>query len=295
MINLFFLKTFIDTAKTGSVREAAVKNYVTQPAVTQQIHLLEEKLGCKLFNRHNKKMALTAAGKIFLLYAENILGQYEESKMRIREMDKEFIGTIRIATIYSIGLYQLQPIIRQYLKRFPKMDIRLEYHSFEQIYEMVANHKADFGFVSHPKERRGIMSRVFEEEKLVVAQSRSHPVLKKKKAELRDLNNVKFVAFSAPTPTRLAIDSFLHSNSVRPLIVNEYDNVETLKSALQLGIGCSIVPEITIARELKEGSLEVIPIKTLTLKRPLGILCLKEATHSKSLRKFYEAVLKNHR
>ena len=295
MVNLFFLKTFIDTAKTGSVRESAVKNYVTQPAVTQQIHLLEEKLGCKLFNRHNKKMALTACGKIFLAYAENILGQYEESKMRLREIDKNHVGTVRIATIYSTGLYQLQPIIRQYLRRFPKMDIRLEYHSFDKIYEMVANHQIDFGFVSHPKERRGIIAKVFEEEKLVVAQSRSHPVLKKKRARLQDLNGAKFVAFSAHMPTRSAIDSFLNHHSVRPLIVSEYDNVETLKSALQLGIGCSIVPEITIAREVREGSLEIIPIKDLKLKRPLGILCLREAVNSKSLREFYEAVLKNHR
>ena len=293
MVNLFFLKTFVDTAKTGSVRESAVKNFVTQPAVTQQIRILEEKLGCKLFNHLNRKMTLTAGGKVFITYAENILGQYEESKIRLREMGDEFIGTIRLATIYSIGLYELQPIIRQYLRRFPKMDIRLEYRSFEQIYEMIANHQTDFGFVSYPKERHGILSKVFYEEKLVVTQSRRHPVLKKKKPSLRDLNNVKFVAFSSPTPTRIAVDSFLHHNSVRPLIVNEYDNVETLKSALQLGIGCSIVPEITIARELREGSLETIPMKSLTLKRPLGVLCLKQAINSKSLREFYESVLKN--
>ncbi len=292
MVNLFFLKTFIDAAKTGSVRESALKNFVTQPAVTQQIRILEQKLGCQLFSRHNKKMTLTPAGKIFLKYAESILGQYEESLMRLRETTEEHVGTIRIGTIYSIGLYQLQPIIRQYLSRFPKMDIRLEYHSFEKIYEMISSHQIDFGFVSFPKESRGIVSKVFDEEKLVVAQSHNHPVIKKRRGLLQDLNNVKFVAFSGYTPTRLAIDSFLNRHSIHPLIVNEYDNVETLKSALQLGIGCSIVPLITIERELKEGTLETVPMKNLTLKRPLGILCLKKASDSKSLQEFYEAVCK---
>lgn len=290
MVNLFFLKTFIDTAKTSSVCEAALINYVTQPAVTQQIHILEEKLGCRLFERHNKKMTLTAGGKIFLLYAENILGQYEESKMRIREISKEFSGTIRIATIYSIGLYQLQPIIRNFLRRFRQMDIRLEYHSFDRIYEMAANRQIDFGFVSHPKEQRGIVAKVFEKEKLVVAQSRHHRVLKKKRISLGNLNGVKFVAFASQTPTRLAIDRFLHRHAVRPLIINEYDNIETLKSAIQLGIGCSIVPKVTILRELREGSLEALPTNELTLRRPLGVLYSKDTVFTKSLREFYEAV-----
>ncbi|OIO39022.1 MAG: hypothetical protein AUJ71_01640 [Candidatus Omnitrophica bacterium CG1_02_49_16] len=294
MVNLFFLKTFIDAAKTGSVREAALKNYVTQPAVTQQIRILEQKLGIQLFSRQNKKMTLTAAGKIFFKYAENILGQYEEAKMRLSEVNENHVGTIRIATIYSIGLYELQAIIRQYLRKYPKVDIRLEYHPFDKIYEMVAGHQVDFGFVSFPNERRGVISKVFTKEKLVLAQSRHHRVLSKKKTSIESLNGIRFVAFETQTPSRLAIDGFLNSHSVRPVIVNEYDNVETLKSAVQLGIGCSIVPLITIERELKEGTLETIPMKSLTLKRPLGILCLKKAVDSKSLHEFYEAVL-NHR
>ena len=77
---------------------------------------------------------------------------------------------------------------------------------------------------------------------------------------------------------------------MRPVIVNEYDNVETLKSAVQLGIGCSIVPLITIERELKEGTLEIVPMKNMTLKRPLGIICLQKTSDSKSLHEFYATV-----
>ncbi len=292
MINLFFLKTFVDAAKTGSVKTTALKKFVTQPAVTQHIHVIEEKLECQLFERRNKKIFLTDAGKILLPYAEGILRQYEEARTRLKEAGGQFSGTIRIATIYSIGLYQLQPIVRNYLKKFPKINIHLEYQPFDKIYEMVANHAVDFGFVSHPRPRHDIAAEVFDEEKLVLAQSPHHRVLKNKKMPLTGLDRVKFVGFSSEMPTRKAIDGFLKSKDVTPAVVAEYDNIETLKSAVGLGIGCSILPMNTLGRELKERTLEIVPVKGLNLTRPIGILYAKEKELMASAEAFYEMVMK---
>ncbi|MBI2094722.1 MAG: LysR family transcriptional regulator [Candidatus Omnitrophica bacterium] len=291
MINLFFLKTFVDTAKTGSFHSAAQKNYVTQPAVTQHVKILEDKFGCKFFERQNKKIVLTPCGKTFLPYAENILKQYEESKMRLKEMKQQFTGMIRLATIYSIGLYELQPVVKHYLKKFPKIDIRLEYHPFEKIYEMTANRGVDFGFVAYPKKKYGIIHEVFDEEKLVLAQSSHHPVIRHKKIRLADLNKANFVAFAAHTPTRDAVDEFLMEKGIRPNLVSEYDNIETLKSAIQLGIGCSLVPRIALAHELKDRSLEIIDVRGLHLRRPLGILYAKEKIFTESTQAFYNLMM----
>lgn len=290
MVNLFFLKTFVDAAKTGSLRASANRNYVTQPAVTQHIRRLEEKLECRLFERHNKKIVLTLCGKTFLTYAQDILAQYEESKMRLRETQKIFTGTIRIATTYSIGLYHLQPCINNYLKKFPKIDFHLEYHPFDKIYTMLSERLIDFGFVAYPKKRQDTLSQVFAEEKLVLAQSSTRRIIKTKPASLKSLDGVKFVAFPSNTPTRKAIDNFLLNKKVSPRIVNEYDNIETLKSAMRLGIGCSIVPKNTLWREIKEGSLEIVPVKDFTLTRPLGILYPKSKIYTTVARSFYNAV-----
>lgn len=290
MANLFFFKTFVDAAKTGSIRASANRNYVTQPAVTKHIHVLEEKLECQLFERRNKKIILTPCGKTFLGYAQSILAQYEEAKIRLREVRKIYTGTLRIGTIYSIGLYHLQPTIENYLKKFPKIDFHLEYHPFDKIVAMVSERLIDFGFVAYPKRKQGVISQVFAEEKLVLAQSSHHRVIKAKTASLKSLDGVKFVAFPSNAPTREAIDNFLSSKKIRPKIVNEYDNIETLKSALQLGLGCSIVPKNALAEEIKKSSLEIIPVKDLTLTRPLGILYPKSKILTTSARGFYKAV-----
>lgn len=293
MVNLFFFKTFVDTARSGSVKAAAAKNYVTQPAVTQHIHQLEQKLECRLFERQHKKMSLTPCGKLFLSTAEQILRAYKDSKVRLRELNQKVSGTIRIATIYSIGLYQLQSIVRKFLKKFPKIEVHLEYQPFGKIYDLLVEQNIDFGFVAHPKKRQGVITEIFDEEELVLAQSPEHRTLPRKKLDLRELHDAKFVTFSSGTPTREHIDDFFQSKGIYPKVVNEYDNIETLKSAIQLGMGCSIVPKNTLSRELKDKIIEIIPVEGLKLKRPLGILLLKDKVLSQGARAFYDMIVKS--
>ncbi len=292
MINLFFLKTFVDTVKTGSVKTSAHKNFVTQPAVSQHIRLIEKHLDCRLFERHNRKITLTPAGQAFLPYAENLLRQYEESLMRLREINGKFSGTISLATIYSIGLYHLQPIVHGFLKKYPKINIRLEYHTFDVIYEKIANQTIDFGFVAYPKSRPGIHAEVFAEERMVLAQSPGHRVFKKRRILLSELHKARFVGFSEHTPTRKTVNAFLNQHGILPAFVNEYDNIETLKSAMTLGIGCSIVPLETLKRELIDGSLEIVHVDGLDLNRPLGLLYARGKTFTESAKEFHAMVLK---
>lgn len=293
MVHLVFIKTFVDIARTGSFRMAAEKNFMTQPAVSQQVRQLEEKLGAQLLERQNKKAYLTPAGKIFLTHAETILKQYEEAGARIHEASNpaQVQGPIRLATIYSIGLYELQPIVRKFLRQYPKVELHLEYQPFDKIYELVSNRAIDFGLVAYPERRYGIVTETFAEDQLVLVQSPHHPVLKKKAPSLSDLNGVKFVAFSAGTPTRIAIDNYLRSRGVFPAVVSEYDNIETLKSSVDLGIGCSILPRKTIQKEIKEGTIEVIPSVKINLTRPLGILYPKGKVFTSGMQIFYEMML----
>lgn len=292
MVDLFFLKTFVSVAKSGSFRTAAERNCITQPAVSQHVRILEKKLGSPLLERQGRKVFLTPSGKIFLGYAENILSQYEEAKMRVGETINQFSGTIRIATIYSIGLHRLQPTVKRFLHRYPKIDVHLEYAHNNRIYEMVLNRTVDFGLVAFPKETIGIHSRTFTEERLILVQSVHHPVLEKKRIRLSDLHQKKFIAFAANTPTGKVIDHFLRARKIFPQVIHEYDNIDTLKSAVELGMGCAIVPKNTVTREIQNRSLEMISATGLNLKRPLGILYSKGKVFTKSTRTFHEMITK---
>ena len=296
MVDLFYIKTFVAVTKTNSFRIAAERNSITQPAVSQHIRILERTLATTLFERHGKKIALTPAGETFLPYAENILKQYEEAKMRVRETNNKFSGTIRIATIYSVGLYELKTAIGKFVKKYPDVHLHLEYHHNAAIYEMVLNRTVDFGMVAFPKKKNGIVTETFVEDKLVFVQSPLHRIIKKKNAALKDLDQVKFISFSHTIPTGKTIYRFFSDKKIHPNILHEYDNIELIKSAVVLGLGCALLPKNTIVRELKDRSLEIVPVEGLDIQRPVGILYPKGKIFTKSTRTFYEMLTsqKNH-
>ena len=208
MINFSFIRSFVTITSVGSFKATADKLFITQPAVSQHIKSLERNIGATLFERQGRKVFLTNAGKIFLPYAENILRQYQEAKACVTEKTNQFNGTIRIATIYSIGLYMLQPIIRQFLKKYPQVDIHLEYHQNAAIYEMILNRSIDFGLVAFPQKRKDIESDTFAKEDMVLIQSLQRPTIKKKRVSLAELNQKKIHCFRPQYPHPAGHQSF---------------------------------------------------------------------------------------
>src|SRR3989338_7484845 len=227
MVDLFFLKTFVDVVKSGSFSITAERNFITQPAVSQHIKTIERKLGVVLLQRHGKKVSLTSEGKTFFKYAERILNLYAESKQQVKKLHPDQNETIRIISIYSIGLYRIQQVIRRVIRKYPVVNFQVEYAHNNFVYEKILNRSADFGFVSYPKKKRGLAMYVFAQEKLVLVQSRQRPVFKQKRISLSDLNGKNFLVFSSQSPTGSHINNFLKSKSTHPHIVHEYDNVET--------------------------------------------------------------------
>lgn len=286
MVDIFFLKTFVTAARKGSFRIAAERNFITQPAVSQQMRTLEQQFGCKLFQRQGKNVTLTDSGKILLHYAENILHEYQEAQEHIQNIESEYVGTIRVATVHSIGLYKLQPLIRKYLARHPRVRVKLEYSQSQPIYEMIQNQKTDFGFVAYPRSFQSIENHIFHNEPLVCIQSPFKPVFEKKRIQLSDLNRQPYITFSANVPTGKAIDNFLKDNHVLPQYIQDYQDIETLKSSVQVGMGFSIVPRSTIDRELKQKDLEAVQVKGLNIERPLAVIMNKNKSLTKSMRGF---------
>ncbi|MBI5150232.1 MAG: LysR family transcriptional regulator [Candidatus Omnitrophica bacterium] len=288
VIDLFYLKTFVAVTKTRSFRVAAERNFITQPAVSQHIRVLEKKLGTALFERRGRNVVLTHAGETFLPYAENILKQYEEAQTRVRELDNKFSGTIRIATIYSVGLYELKAVVQKFQKKYPQVNLHLEYQKNAAIYEMVLNRAVDFGMVSFPQKRNGIVAETFAEDELVLAQSPQKRFLHRKTIDLKEIAGVGFIAFAAATPTGKVIQKFFTDNKIQPNILHEYDNIELIKSAVVLGLGCALLPRKTVAREVSDKTIEVLRVRGLSLQRPIGVLYPAGKVFTKTSRTFYE-------
>jgi DNA-binding transcriptional LysR family regulator len=291
MIDLFFVKSFIHVAQTGSFKLAAQRNNITQPAVSQHIRLLEGKLHCSLFERSSRKTVLTPAGKVFLVFAQQMLDSYQNACSEIEKMNNLSIGTVRIASIYSIGLYQIKPVIQHFLKQYPKINIHLEYCHHNAVYQMVKDKLVDFGLVAFPKESPGIKTKVFTHDQLVLIQSTKHRFFNKnEKVTLKKIAPIKFIGIDVISPTGQAINQFFKTHQVNINLVKEYENIETVKNAVEIGLGCSIVPKTTIAKELKDSSLEIVPLKGLDLKRPLAIVHSNKKVFTKAARIFLESI-----
>jgi len=292
MIDLFFVKSFIAVAQTGSFRMAAQRSHITQPAVSQHIRILEKKLHCSLFERSSRKTVLTPAGKIFLVFAQQMLDSYQNACTEIEKMNNLSIGSIRIASIYSIGLYQLKDIVQHFLKRYPKINIHLEYCHNNLVYQMVKDRVVDFGMVAFPKETAGLQIKIFAHDQLVLIQSPQHRFFKKnEKATLKKLNNLSFVGIDTVTPTGGAINQFFKTHHININLVKEYENIETVKNAVEIGVGCSILPKTTVTQELKNSALEIVPLQGFDLKRPLGLVHSKKKVFTKAAKIFLESFL----
>lgn len=291
-MNIFQLKVFLDLFREKKFSQVAKMNYRTQPAITSQIKLLEEELGIQLFERTKQKVEPTQAARDIEPFVHNILESCEEIEHYAKNTTGKPTGSLRIATVHSVGIYGLSPYLKDFIHSYPLIHLHLEYRNSDVIYEMVAQKLVDFGIVAYPKESRQISFNTLKKDRLVIIVCPSHPFAKKKELLPEDLKNQKFVAFSDNLPTRRAVDDFLLHQGVFVKICMMNDNIDTLKNAVEIGVGISMVPEGTVLNEVKSGTLCAIPLKNIEIERPIGILFRREKLFSPSAKLFLNLVLK---
>ncbi len=268
-------KVFCDLAETKNFSRTAEKNHITQSAVSQQISYLERYFGKKMIIRSKGKFALTPEGKIFLGGCKQIIKTYQHTMHQMQTENGEISQSVNIQSIYSIGFYHLPPLIKSFMKKYKKINLHIEYNRSDRIYSDVIHGLCDIGIVAYPWQHPLVDIKQGEKEKLTCVCALEYELSKRKKISLKDLNHRDFISFVREIPTRNAIDEILKDHNVKVNIAHEYDNVETLKSSLELGECISILPENTIQQELKNMELVSIPIKEGPFFRNTGIITRK--------------------
>jgi DNA-binding transcriptional LysR family regulator len=279
-------KVFSDLAETGSFSRAAERNGITQSAVSQQVRAMETRYRVKLIERGRRNFGLTPEGRVFLEASRDILGTLEGLGSRLHKLRSAVAGELRVATIFSIGLHELPPYLKVYRQEFPDVEVRVEYRRSSEVYAAVLEGRADVGLVAYPSERRGLASTTFWRDRLVVICSPTHPLANRRRMSLTGLEGQKFIAFEPDLPTRREVDRKLRAAGVRVKMVLEFDNIETVKRAVEVENGVSIVPETAVRHEVESGSLRVIELEAADLWRPLGTLIRRSARISPALREF---------
>jgi DNA-binding transcriptional LysR family regulator len=285
------LKVYCDLAETESFTKAAQINGVTQSAVSQQISSLERQFKSLLIERSKKKFRLTREGQVLYDYSKQIIQTYESLHSKLQEIKDIISGTIRIATIYSIGLHDLPPYIKRFLKKYPTVNVHVEYRRANQVYEDVLGNVVDLGLVAYPTKDSKLETVALRKDPLVLICHPQHPFSKHKTLRLKAIAGQKFVGFEPDIPTRKALDRILREHDVHVDLVMEFDNIETVKRAVEIDAGVAIVPLSTITQEISKQTLHSIALDDGELYRPLAAIYKKNKVLSPAMKQFL-AILK---
>ncbi len=280
------LKVFCDLAETESFTKAAQINSVTQSAVSQQISSLERQFKSLLIERSKKKFRLTREGQVLYDYSKQIIQTYDSLHSKLQEIKDIISGTIRVATIYSIGLHDLPPYIKRFLKEYPTVHVHVEYRRSNQVYEDVLGNVVDLGLVAYPAKDAKLDIVPLRKDPLVLICHPQHPFAKLKAVKLKSIAGQKFIGFEPDIPTRRALDKIFKDHGVDVRNVMEFDNIETVKRAVEIDAGISIVPQGTITQEIAKQTLAAVQIDDADFFRPLAVIYKKSKVLSPAMRQF---------
>ena len=280
------LKVFCDLAETESFTKAAQINGVTQSAVSQQISSLERQFKSLLIERSKKKFRLTREGQVLYDFSKQIIQTYDGLHSKLQEIKDIISGTIRVATIYSIGLHDLPPYIKRFLKDYPTVHVHVEYRRANQVYEDVFSNVVDLGLVAYPTKEAKLETVALRKDPLVLICHPQHPFAKQKTIKLKAITDQKFIGFEPDIPTRKAIDKVLKDQNIDVKTVMEFDNIETVKRAVEIDAGVSIVPLGTISQEISKQTLAAVAIEDAELFRPLAAIYKKGKVLSPAMKQF---------
>jgi DNA-binding transcriptional LysR family regulator len=285
------LRLFVDLVREQSFTKVAERHFITQPAVSLSIQRLEEELGTKLLERTTRKVLVTEEGRILYDYARDVLDKTRDVKFILQERQDRVMGSLRLATVHSVGLYELPATLKEFIRRYPEVNIHIDYQLADQVYHSLADGEADLGLVAYPEERSNIVVVPFFEDELVVICSTEHPLASRERARLQDLCQNGFVAFESEIPTRKAIDALLAAHDITVDIRMECDNIEILKKMVEVGLGISVVPALSVREEARSGALRVLPLGDHAVRRPLAILHRKGKALSRPQRAFVDLLV----
>src|SRR5260221_1184102 len=286
------LKVFCDLAETESFTKAAQINEVTQSAVSQQISSLERIFKSLLIERSKKRFRLTREGQVLYDYSKQVIQTYQALHHKLQEIKELISGTIRVATIYSVGLHDLPPYVKKFLKSYPTVNVHVEYRRANQVYEDVIGNVVDLGLVAYPVRDNKLEVVALRKDPLVLIFHPQHPLAKNKSIKLKALSGQKFIGFEPDIPTRKALDKILKENSVDVQHVMEFDNIETVKRAVEIDAGVAIVPQGTVLQEVAKQTLSQVSLDDGDFFRPLAAIYKKNKVLSPAMKQFL-AILKD--
>ena len=287
------LKIFCDVVRFRSFSRGAEANDVLQSAASQAVLGLERRLQVTLIDRSHRPLELTPQGKQFYEGCRQVLQRYADLENEVRRVQDDVNSVVHVAAIYSVGLGDMSRYIQRFSETHPRARVQVEYLHPDRVYERVLEEAVEFGIVSFPQRRKELVVIPWRTERMVVVCPPGHPFAGRRQVTVRELGGQKWVGFDRGLAVRQQVDRLLKRHGARPAIEIEFDNIEAIKRAVEVGAGIALVPAPTVARETALGTLLAVPLADEEFARPLGIIHRRGKKFYPNAQQFLELLQSN--
>jgi DNA-binding transcriptional LysR family regulator len=291
-VQLETLKLFCDAVRLRSISRGASESGVTQSAASQAIQQLETELDVQLLDRSRRPLQPTQEGRGFYEACRTLLADFERARSTIAASRQRVEGTVRVAAIYSVGLHDMSRHMQPFMAAHPHARVLLQCLHPHKVVEAVLGDEADLGILSYPPASRALTVLPLREEPMVLVCHPSHRLARRRVAGATDLQGEPFVAFDHDLSIRRAIDRVLKQAGIRVEVVMQFDNIETIKQAIAIAAGVSILPRAAVAKEAGIRMLATVPLAIGGLVRPIAIIHRRGKRLTPAVARFVEVLRK---
>ncbi len=292
------VELFLDVASCRSFSKAADANGISQSSVSQSVAQLEKRLGVELIDRTKRPLELTAAGQRYFEGCRELLDQSRELEDSVQSIANKVTGRLRVAAIYSVGLSQLDRYVGHFQRLFPEVELHVDFLHPEEVYDRVRSDMADLGLVSFPREGGEFACIPWQEERFVAVVPPGHPFALRAQAgvaklEVTELDGQTFVALTSDLKVRRETDRWFKQYKINVKVAFEFDNIETVRRAVEDGLGMALLPAPTVARSVETGTLIQLELADVDWIRPLGVIHKRHRRLSNAAESFIKLLKEN--
>ncbi len=287
-MNFRHLKIFLTVYEVGNMTRAARILYMAQPSVSQAIKEMEQFYGVRLFERLNHRLYLTTAGERLSSYARHILNLSEQARQELVDLSRG--GSLRIGTSLTIGAYLLPSLVSTFRIRNPDVDIFLRVDNTSVIEKLTLNDHIDLGLVEGPVDSPQLVEKFFCDDYLVFIVSPQHPLGKKKKLQIQDLEGQAFLVREEGSGTQNIFEQAMREAGVTWKITGVYNNNEAIKQAVGANLGMAIVSKISIAEEVRKGLILPLEVEGISLKRKFTLIYHRQKFFTSAMELFLQSI-----
>jgi LysR family transcriptional regulator, low CO2-responsive transcriptional regulator len=269
------MRVFAAVARSRSFTRAARELHLTQPAVSQQIKLLETEVGLPLLEHVGRQIHLTAAGDELLRYASQVTELLREAGESLDAMRGLKRGVLKLGTV-STAKYFAPSLLSAFAPAYPEVTIRFTVGNREEIIQQLALNETDLVIMGRPPKELITVAEPFAKHPLVIIASPNHPLAGKRRIPLQRLSSENFIIREEGSGTRAAMEHVFGKQGVTIHASMEVSSNETIKQAVMAGMGISFISIHTVALELAVGKLVTLNVTGLPVIRDWFVIHLRD-------------------